>query len=324
MDIEDSIANERPSSAEAEYTAPRPTESYTLDLPSAPRIVIPPLQYRQSGTPPIHVGSVLSNPDPNLNIDFLNRLDCTAALRILPASWDYATRREAQEVLSFLQLGPIIPAKDKAYLQRAGITMVLGVQPKGMIGSRVTAGAFKAADELGIEKAALAVGGNRDLISIFPRATEIINSHLVSMHRSAQLGATPSREGNVLIFCESGNDRSAAVVAAYLMETFDKIDLVKAIQMCCHSRFCCNFNDEIKQVLSVYEELVLAKRSIQVHLDPHSTGTSTSALHRQPSNNGVGGKRSRYLEVEEDNMDVDSDEADDSERFRGRSTTPFA
>jgi len=324
MDIEDYITNERPSSAGAEYTAPRPTGNYTLDLPSAPRIVIPPMQYHQSGTPPIEVGSVLSNLDPNLNTDFLNNMDCTVALRTIPTSWDYATRREAQEVLSFLQLGPIIAAKDRTYLQRSGITMVLGVQPKGVIGSRVTASAFRAADELGIEKAALEVSGNRDLISIFPRATEIINSHLVLMHRSVQAGITPSREGNVLVFCESGNDRSAAVVAAYLMEAFDKIDLVKAIQMCCHSRFCCNFNDEIKQVLSVYQELVLAKRSIQIHSNSHPTGTSSSVRHRQPSNNGVGGKRSRYLEVEGDNMDVDSDEADDSERFRGRSTTPFA
>jgi len=307
----------------AEDTTARPAENYSLDLPSAPRIIVPPLQYHQSNTSPIEVGKVISNPDPNLNVDFLNNMDCTAALRAIPASWDYATRREAQEVLSFLQLGPIIAAKDKAYLQKAGITMVLGVQPKGVIGARVTASAFKAAEELRLEKAAVEVRGNKDLISIFPRAAEIINSHLVAMHRCVQVGAAPAREGNVLVFCESGNDKSAAVVAAYLIETYDNIDLVKAIQMCCHSRFCCNFSDEIKQILSIYHELVLAKRSIQADSQLRPAEIRFGGIRHQPSNDGAGSKRQRCPEVEDDDMDVDGDDADDLERFRGRSSTPF-
>lgn len=291
-------------------------EEYTNQLPSAPRIVIPPMYYQQPTTPPIRIGKVVPNPDPKVNIEFLNTVDCTLPLTTLPPTWDYSGRRKAQEVLSFLHLGPMAAAKDKTYLQEAGITMVVGVQPKSVFGAKLLSGAYNAADELGIEHTSIPADGLGDIIGVLPRATQLINTHLASMHHRVQFAATMSREGKVLVFCESGNDKSAWVVAAYLMETFDDIDVVKAVQMCCHRRFCCTFSEDVTQMLSTYHGIVKAKRAAQAFLPQLPSGSGRSFLSAEKT------KRRRSRD-EQDEMDVDGEEDDDRERFRGRSTTPF-
>lgn len=325
MDIEHPpLITETPMSDENGYQTAR-TEDYTNLLPNPPRILIPPIHYHRTSTPPIATSKVIPNSDPRLNVEFLNGVKTAATLRTSPSAWNYATRREAQEVVSFLHLGPLYAAKDKEYLQRAGITMMLGVQPKGVYGAKLTAAAFKVAEELGIERAFVEANGHKDLIKILPRATELINIHLAAMHQRVQFAATPSREGKVLVFCESGNDKSASIVAAYLFETFEDVDAVKAIQMACYGRFCCSFTDELKRVLSTYYDIVVAKRAIQEDslLHPASASAAGGAAYGRLSSGGKSSKRRHSRDADDDEMDVDGDEADDVERFRGRSVTPF-
>lgn len=323
MDIEHPpLITEKPMSDENSYQNAR-TEDYTNVLPNPPRILVPPVHYQQSSSPPIEVGKAIPNPDPKLNVDFLDGVETAASLPTLPSAWNYATRREAQEVVSFLHLGPLSAAKDKEYLHRTGITMMLGVQPIGMYGAKLTAAAFKAADELGIEHGFVEANGYKELIRMLPRATELINIHLAAMHQRVQFAATPSREGKVLVFCESGNDKSASIVAAYLMETFEGIDAVKAIQMICRARFCCAFTDELKQVLSTYYDLVVAKRVVRLDSFLHPTSAAGAIVNGWPSNGSESSKRRYTRDVDDDDMDIDGNEADDVERFRGRSVTPF-
>ncbi|KAL9032099.1 MAG: hypothetical protein Q9214_008109, partial [Letrouitia sp. 1 TL-2023] len=67
--------------------------------------------------------------------------------------------------------------------------------------------------------------------------------------------------GKVLVFCETGNDRSAAVVAAYILAMFD-MDIVKAIQIVQAQRFCASFNDAMRKLLETWEEMLKARRDV--------------------------------------------------------------
>lgn len=168
----------------------------------------------------------------------------------------------------------------------------------------------KIASELGIASAAVDVAGNQELIAAFPCATKIINDHLVATyHHRIECGrspADPSNLGKVLVFCESGNERSAAVVAAYLMEMYD-IDLVSAIQFVQSQRFCVAFDDPLKHLLLSYQQLLEAKRISRLQ----QSKANPSAGSRS------GSKRGRDDMVDDD-MDMDLDNADDEERFGGR------
>ena len=42
--------------------------------------------------------------------------------------WKYEQRHQAQRILPFLYLGPVAAARDVAFLQRSGITMVVAVR----------------------------------------------------------------------------------------------------------------------------------------------------------------------------------------------------
>jgi len=311
-------------SDKTEFQAIR-TEDYTHELPSAPRINIPSPNFSLWSAPNLEVGSVIPNPDPRLNVDFLNDtgVNYSAFLRQLPGHWDYGMRRDAQEVLPFLYLGPLTAAKNKDFLRRAGITMVLGVQPNSPLGAKLTVGAFKVADELELAKSVIVASDHNDLISFLSQAKDLINEHLASMHHRVQISATSSREGKVLVFCETGNDKSAAIVAAYLMQTFTNIDCVKALQICCHRRFCCIFGDNLKYMLHTFWGMVLAKREV-IDGSLFSTlslqddgGTSQDSVHRENR------KRTRSYRDDEDEMTDASGIADDAERFQGRNLTPF-
>ena len=103
----------------------------------------------------------------------------------------------------------------------------------------------KKAELEGIKSEFINITDNQDLIRTFPMAIEKINQHLVEEFRKqggvdkiqGPSPGKPSTWGKVLVFCESGNERSPAVVAAYLMAAY-QIDLIKAIQYVQQHRFC--------------------------------------------------------------------------------------
>lgn len=324
-------------------------EDYVFRIPTPPRVVIPALNSWNNTKASWHPGNIISNPEPTVNIDFLQETDYVGELAypvVSGGGWKYDNRRQAQSVLSYLYLGPQNAARDKVYVQREGITMILAIEHKTPFGALLTKGAMKVADELGISKAKVEVAHNQDLISLFPTTTRIINAHLREMHNRQTLnphGGIPN--GKVLVFCESGNEKSAGVVAAYLMDTFDDTDYVKAAQICNQRRFCCSFDDAMKQLIKTYGEIVTAKRSVAAQNGgPIYTSNQpvTSAFFgspgliapqpRHPGNhfipilNGGAGRPKRGREVEQEDVDMDDgggNVADDQDRFLGRETAPF-
>jgi serine/threonine/tyrosine-interacting protein len=224
--------------------------------------------------------------------------------------WRYEMRRSAQAIQPFLYLGPSSAARDLDFLRREGITLLLVIRNTMTAAVRLLSGE-KVATELGIQAAAVDVAGNQELIAAFPRACKIINDHLIFRFREGMAKNTTnpdpgSIQGKVLVFCESGNERSAAVVAAYLMNVF-ALDLISAIQYVQSQRFCVAFDDGLKNLLLNYEELLKAQRCVSAaSMTPQANSVRN---HAKP--------KRRREESSGDDMEMCLDNSDD-ERFASR------
>lgn len=214
--------------------------------------------------------SLLSAEDINI---ITGKRDQRATSVVMNQSWRYEDRRKAQPVLDFLYLGPLSVVRDRAWLQQEGITMLLAARDATMAEARVMS-LDKAAAELGIEAAYVDVAGRQELIRSFPAAVAKINDHLLRVYKwqaqqvvvgegqqATAIDTSTFRRGKVLVFCETGNERSAAIVAAYLMTMYAK-DVVGAVQFISAQRFCTNFDDESKYLLQSYGDILDAKRTM--------------------------------------------------------------
>lgn len=180
--------------------------------------------------------------------------------------WKYENRRQAQVVLPFLYLGPLSAAKDERFVSEAGFTFVMSVRSTGSGLTRAMDAGQIAARYYGIQSYNLDLDSPTDLIRKSPTAIKAINDHLQD---TANTRALPAHEkfssswipGKVFIFCETGNERSAAFVTAYLMAVFN-VDLITAIQTVQSQRFSICLDDPTKSALSTFETLLSAKRAV--------------------------------------------------------------
>ncbi|KAL8894907.1 MAG: hypothetical protein Q9207_008369 [Kuettlingeria erythrocarpa] len=239
---------------------------WSYRVPSPPRLIIPPAPLNRKGAPDVHI-----RPSNNhkfdasgfSNTEFLSTViygDCSANAPI--HEWKYEHRWNAQIILPFLFLGPISAARSHDFLRQNGITMLLAVRDSKSAHARLLGS--KAALELGITLATVDTAGHQELIAAFPRGVEIINSHLSALYQRSQ--NTPaltkaSPPGKVLVFCESGNERSAAMVVAYIMAMYS-MDVVQAIQFVHAQRFAVAFDDATKRLLQSYHAILSAKRDV--------------------------------------------------------------
>ena len=241
----------------------------------------------------------------------------------------------AQQILPFLYLGPMSAAKDRNFLQREGITMVIAVRNTKSAQARLLGS--KAAQELGLNTKMIDVDGNQELIAAFPRAIEAINSHLSAMYKQDQLkhtqraaavqGGLQSTPGKVLVFCESGNERSATLVAAYIMAMYST-DLVKAVQIVQAQRFAVAFDDSLRNLLLTYEMILKAKRDVmQADNRMLSVPGGIRSTGASAGNDSEANRRSKrtYDETYNDDMETDGGEShQDHGRFETRDgSAPF-
>lgn len=178
--------------------------------------------------------------------------------KFLPQDWRYDMRRTAQSILPFLYLGPLGCLRDREYLRKEGITLLFAVRDDRSAQARLVSGE-KAATELGIEADFVDVTGNQELISMFPHAIRRINDHIASQDSSRLPADTPKK---VLVFCESGNERSAAVVITYMMTMFS-LDANMAMRVLQNRRFCVTIEDGLRQLLESFESILEAKRDVE-------------------------------------------------------------
>ncbi|KAK3056754.1 hypothetical protein LTR09_002547 [Extremus antarcticus] len=274
-------------------------------VPTPPRIVVPPPSLNQDHLPEIALGAFKDSA-------FIDQVDFTNLItQNVLQEWTYERRREAQLILPYLFLGPMQSAKDEAWLRKEGITCVLGVRQKGAFESKLMNGALRKAAELGIEHYTVDLAGHQDLIQAFPSTTAHIHNHVA--HKLQSTG----KPGKVLVFCESGNERSAGVVAAYLMETYEDGDFIKAMQLCQAQRFCVNFDDSMKRLLQGYWDILCARRQVAAQ-----SIESTAQAGQGATNGNTTAMPKRSLQRDEDE-DIDGMSIDDVERFGGRTFVPF-
>ena len=303
-----------------------------------------PYSYRAPSPPFIHVPIARGWPGEDLDLmpsfEHVDPTQLTSAdlaiitrqaaqvARNRATSWTYEQRREAQPILDFLYLGPTSVIRDHAFLAGEGITMVLVARDARNAGSRILS-LERARDALGLAPCVLDIAGTQGMVRAFPEAVRRINDHLLAVYHAqarernqqGQLrmgGEAEFRRGKVLVACESGNDRSAGIVAAYIMAMFGKT-MVPTIQFTSLQRFCCSFDEEVKRTLQTWEDILKAR---------HAVG-----LDRGPAGQNGASVPGRAKRGVDDMMDVDEDAAtgcsqswpaDDLERFTDRASfAPF-
>ncbi|KAF2998904.1 hypothetical protein E8E13_005517 [Curvularia kusanoi] len=301
--------------------AMRTENQYSYRLPTPPRVVVPPPTLSTEMP-----GLVIGTGSGNLDISFLKDMALEDIVqKNTLVEWAYERRRQAQMILPWLYLGPMIAAKDKGFIAREGITMVLAVRSRD--GSM--SGALQAASDAGLAVASVEAPTYYDLIRRFNETTRLINKHVAGFRQHTLEQSGQPTLGKVLVFCESGNEKSAAVVAAYLMEILDNFDYIKAMQVCQAQRFCVNFDDTIKNMLRSQWDIIQAARSVSgfnaQHLQADSSilGLNQNLSRLQAP---VTARSKRSIEDTRDDDDTEMEDGldpSDALRFHGRDNTPF-
>ena len=301
--------------------AMRTQNQYTYRLPTPPRVVVPPPSL--SADMP---GLVVGAGSGGLDMSFLKEMALEDIIqKNTLVEWAYERRRQAQMILPWLFLGPMVASKDKDFFAREGITMVLAIRSRD--GSMT--GALQAARAAGLAVATIEAPSYHDLIKRFGDTTRTINEHVARVRQRALEQTDRPTLGKVLVFCESGNEKSAAVAAAYLMETLDNFDYIKAMQVCQAQRFCVNFDDTIKNMLRSHWDILQAARSVssfnaqQFQTNHLANDFGRGASYLQPSSTA---RPKRSIEDTRDGDDVemgDGLDPSDALRFQGRDNTPF-
>ncbi|MGI4851912.1 MAG: dual specificity protein phosphatase family protein, partial [Janthinobacterium lividum] len=153
----------------------------------------------------------------------------------------------------------------------------------------------------------------------FFHVTDLINHHLVHIHKSESNATTPAALGKALVVCESGNERSAATVAAYCMQVFE-INMQIAVQVVHERRFCINVDEQMRHVLFAYEDILQAKRDVAQATDTNPSALSNSGSNMLHPNRNLAAKPlKRTLEDDED----EDMENDDMLRFGNCGFKPF-
>ncbi|KAI9865754.1 MAG: hypothetical protein M1824_000014 [Vezdaea acicularis] len=325
-----------------------PTQDWATRPPSPPRLIVPPPAYGY-GAHGLSAQDGHAFTEQCLNLSKLDFLDVVTHHNFIecgkPGDWEYEWRRNAQRILPFLYIGPWGACKDRDFLRREGISMLLAVRDTLSAEARFMDGS-KIANELGLRYESVDVAGNQELIHAFPATVKLMNDHLKDVYDQRRPKTLkdpnsnlPAKEtfaiGKVLIYCESGNERSASLVAAYLMAMLD-IDVPLAIRIVQGCRFCVCFSDAAKFMLQSYENILKARRDVEVAQQNESSvnggnqnegsllpdgEVSLPASGRRQAFRGI----KRGLEVEDENEGVgDIEMIDDQERFTEREgNAPF-
>ena len=244
---------------------------------------------------------------------FFSRVDLGGfTRRFNPSQWSYDMRRQAQPILPFLSLGPSSCLRDADYIRSQGFTLLLAIRSRHSAHARLVSGE-KAAAEVGIMADTVDVLDNQELISAFPRAIRRINDHLAGVDMGpdgmVSNGQQPKRK--VLVFCESGNERSAGVVIAYIMVMLN-IETVEATHMVQQRRFCVSIEDPMKYILTAFESILSAKRDVERAKRMTVCGASTLAPPPLPpllaKKRSFQDHRDDTLAIGEGEMDMDMDE----------------
>lgn len=251
-----------------------------------PRVTIPPpdldihdgrLCFHVPFTPFEQISNTYGSPG------FLNTLTAGHKLEMdhVMASWNYEMRRTAQCILPFLLLGPSSVARDADFVRAKGISLMVSVRRSGAVQSRpkfLDPATFPTSTGLATLK--LDFDTLNDFIPNLRAVVRAINDHLEASSSKTPVEEVSDIRARVLIFCESGNDRSPVLAAAYLMAVFG-IDAFSAIHIVQSQRYCITISDEMKHMLLDLQQIISAERQVS---SSNAASTQTNVqLRRRPS-----------------------------------------
>ncbi|XP_072165152.1 serine/threonine/tyrosine-interacting protein-like [Diadema setosum] len=164
-----------------------------------------------------------------------------------PGDWVYTRRREMQEILPGLYLGPYAAAtKSKLpVLLEHGITHILCITQ---------------APEAALIKPNFPDRFQYLVLDIADNAMENIIRHLPTVKNF--IDACLQAGGRVLVHGNAGISRSAALVIGYLMETYG-LRYRTAYHYVQERRFCISVNDGFASQLKAYESIFTARIQMQ-------------------------------------------------------------
>ena len=232
------------------------------------RIVIPPPDVNYDGGTPAfnvphvpefdHVNDSCGNPAFLQSIRSVHKFQ----LRHRMLDWKYEDRRTAQPILPFLFLGPGSAAQNATFVQNNGITFMVAVR-NGFTASRLPRfldpTSFRSA--AGLESTTLDLDSAYDLVRNVRRVIKSMNHHLERSCVQHPITSINDIQGRILVFCESGNERSTVLVCAYLMFVYG-VDAVTAIHVVQSQRFCIDVKDEMKNMLLDLDAVLVAERQV--------------------------------------------------------------
>ncbi|KAI8338732.1 phosphatases II [Chlamydoabsidia padenii] len=159
--------------------------------------------------------------------------------------WQYEMRREIQELLPGLYLGPFAVCRDTQLLQSQGVTHILSLLDKTEV--VLFQRTLEMTGQFANHVIQVADNPLQLLITHFPVASQFIKSGV-------------DQGGKVLICCNGGMSRSPCFAIAYIMETFN-ISFRDAYQFVQARRLCINPNEAFKTQLKEYEPIYMAANS---------------------------------------------------------------
>mmetsp|Transcript_29025 Transcript_29025/g.52870 ORF Transcript_29025/g.52870 Transcript_29025/m.52870 type:complete len:219 (-) Transcript_29025:175-831(-) len=158
--------------------------------------------------------------------------------------WTYPKKREAQEIIPGVWLGPFGAARDQDFLRRVQITDALVVrapEEARIIGPKYP-------DFIHYEVLECRDHPFENIIQFFPAVKQLLDQVL-------------ARGGRILVHGNAGMSRSAAFVVAYVMETFNlTCDLAHHYVLT--RRHCISVNEGFRNQIREYEMLHRVKSRI--------------------------------------------------------------
>jgi len=151
--------------------------------------------------------------------------------------WTYIKKREAQEVIPGLWLGPFGAARDQEFLKRANITDALVVRAPEE--ARIIAPKYP--EFIHYEILECCDSPFENIIRYFPSVKQLLDLVL-------------GRGGRILVHGNAGMSRSAAFVVAYVMEKFN-LSSDMAHHYVLTRRHCISVNEGFRNQIREYEML---------------------------------------------------------------------
>ena len=252
------------------YEPTQPSTNSRAYLSQVPSVAVPPADYDYAtGEPVLHLKTppdrhMLRYPDGKYgDPNHLLQLASTkpSNLDAKQYQWSFDMRRKAQAITPFIYLGPSTSLKDTAFLDSTGITFLLAVRSGKAARSHpnyLNPSTSPAAIDR--QTATFDVDSSYDFIINVKSVIKSVIDHLQAGTEKSFI-SMKSVKAKILVCCETGNDRSAAFVAALLMVIYG-CSAHEAEQVIYAQRVSVSVEEEMRRMLLTLEGILAAERQV--------------------------------------------------------------